>query len=172
MQPKTLNLVANPWAAIDAEGLPSGQCLRDPVEDGAPGYVGARIVGAVELRPKVTRNVNGVTQVISGARHLLTWEFDPKPVKVPNTGYYRDRAGKAPFELFAGDARTAAALGQDFVEPAKQIEAHRLLRVAEFDAQHGQGAWQELADERAAAAKANQPEAAPVVTETKPSGKK
>ncbi len=158
IQPKTLSLVANPWAAIDELGRPSGACPPDPTEDtGRRGFIGATQTAKL-VRAGHSRRVAGRSVVQESERHERTWEFDPNPVTLPNTGYYRDRAGKRPYELIAGDKRTAAALGVEFVEPKIIIEETRKLRVAEFDAQHGQGAWQELEDERkaeaAAAAKA------------------
>lgn len=147
--PKTLMLVANPWAAIDEQGRPCGACPRDPAEDnGKLGYVGARVEAKV-IKPGSSRRIGGKNVPVEFPEHDRTWVFNPEPVCVPNTGFYRDRAGKLPYELFPGDARTAAYLGyREYVPAAKLIEAERLKRIAEFDAQHGEGTWQMLEDER------------------------
>lgn len=149
LAPRTLNLVANPWAAIDADGRPCGACRRDPAEDNpALGHVGAALKVTV-ITPGSVRKIGRHEQVTEQPTEDRAWEFDPNPVRVPNTAYYRDRAGRAPYELFPGDAATARYLGyKDFTSSADLIEAHRKLRVAEFDAQHGEGSWQQLEDER------------------------
>ena len=147
--PKTLMLVANPWAAIDEQGRPCGACPRDTVEDnGALGYVGARLEAKL-IKAGSYRRVGNKDVILEHPEHDRTWVFATEPVRVPNTGFYRDRAGKSPYELFPGDAKTAAYLGyRDFVSAEKLIAEHRALRIAEFDAQHGEGSWQELEDER------------------------
>lgn len=149
LAPKTLMLVANPWAAIDANGRPCGACRRDPVEDNAAlGYIGARLESQL-IAPGSVRKVGRHEQVVEYPRYEREWVFDPNPVRVPNTAYYRDRTAKAPHELFPGDAQTAKYLGfKSFNSAAELIEAHRRLRIAEFDAQHGEGSWQQLEDER------------------------
>jgi len=147
--PKTLLLVANPWAAIDSEGRPCGACRRDPVEDNAAlGHIGARLEADL-IRPGSVRKIGKREQITEQPVYDRRWVFDPNPVKLPNTAYYRDRAGKAPYELFPSDEKTARYLGyKSFTSVADLIEAHRKLRVAEFDAQHGAGSWQELEDAR------------------------
>jgi hypothetical protein len=147
--PKTLMLVANPWAAIDEQGRPCGACRRDPAEDnGALGFVGAR-VEATLVKAGTTRRIGGKEVTLEHATHDRTWVFNPEPVRVPNTGFYRDRAAKLPYELFPGDAQTAAYLSySNFTSAAKLIEAEKVKRIAEFDAQHGEGSWQQLEDER------------------------
>jgi hypothetical protein len=147
--PRTLMLVANPWAAIDAEGRPCGACRRDPVEDNpALGFIGATLQAEL-IRPQTVRKVGRKEQVVERAKHDLTFEFTSTPVCVPNTAYYRDRAAKLPYELFPGDKRTADYLGyKDFVSADKLIEAAKKVAVATFDAESGEGTWQELEDGR------------------------
>jgi hypothetical protein len=149
LTPKTLLLVANPWAAIDEQGRPCGACPRDPAEDnGALGYVGARVTARL-LKAGSSKRVGTKDVPLEYPEHDRTWVFNPDPVRVPNTGFYRDRAGKLPYELFPGDAQTAAYLGyRDFTSAAKLIEAEKQKRIAEFDDQHGPGSWQQLEDER------------------------
>ena len=149
LAPKTLMLVANPWAAIDAEGRPCGACRRDPAEDNpALGHIGAKLNVTV-IKPGSVRKIGRHEQVTEQPTEDRAWEFDPNPVRVPNTAYYRDRAGRVPYELFPGDINTARYLGyKDFTSAADLIDAHRKLRIAEFDAQHGEGSWQQLEDER------------------------
>lgn len=149
LAPKTLMLVANPWAAIDAEGRPCGACRRDPAEDNpALGFVGAELIATL-IAPGSIRKIGKHEQVTEAPTWERQWVFNPNPVKVPNTAYYRDRTAKAPNELFPGDEKTAVYLGfKGFTSAADLIEAHRKLRVAEFDAQHGPGSWQQLEDER------------------------
>ena len=147
--PKTLMLVANPWAAIDDEGRPCGACRRDPVEDNPKlGYIGA-VLKVEVVSPGSVRKIGKHEQVTEAPGQIRTWEFSADPVRVPNTAYYRDRAGRAPFELFPGDETTARYLGyKNFKSSADLVAAHRALRISEFDAQHGEGSWQMLEDER------------------------
>lgn len=154
ISPKTLMLVANPWSAVDAEGRPCGACRRDPVEDNPSlGYVGARL-SAELIKAGSVRKIGRYEQVTDAARYDRTWVFDSNPVRVPNTKYYLDRAairadGTCEGSLFPGDTQTAKYLRyKTFNGAAELIEKHRQLRIAEFDAQHGAGSWQELEDER------------------------
>jgi hypothetical protein len=147
-------LVANPWSAVDAEGRPCGACRRDPVEDNPSlGYVGARL-SAELVKAGSIRKIGKYEQVTEVARYDRTWIFDSNPVRVPNTKYYLDRAavradGTCEGSLLPGDAQTAKYLRyKTFNGTAELIEKHRQLRIAEFDAQHGPGSWQELEDER------------------------
>lgn len=153
--PRTLTLVANPWAAIDAEGRPCGACRRDPVEDNPDlGFVGA-VLEARLIKAQSSRRVGKREQIVEHARHDRTFRFDPNPVRVPNTAYYRDRAAKLPYELFPGDAKTAQYLGyKDFVSAERLIAESKAKAIKTFDAENGEGAWQEFEDERAEADKA------------------
>lgn len=151
MTPKILRVVANPWSAIDEKARPCGAVLMDLDEHNpkAGKYVGAKLV-ATEIAPRKSRKVGKIFEVTQEARFDRAWVFSPLPQEVPAsngclTGYYRDRVVRN--ELLAADKECAAAARIEFVDPATIIAASKAARRAEYDAQHGVGAFDSMQPE-------------------------
>jgi hypothetical protein len=148
---KVLRVIANPWSAIDEKARPCGAVLMDLDEHNPkPGkYVGAKLV-ASETAPRRSRKVGKVFEVTQEARFVRTWDFSPNPQDVPApngvlTGYYRDRVIRN--ELLAADEECAAAARIQFRSPVTIIAESKAARRAEFDLQHGAGAFDALQPE-------------------------
>lgn len=145
---KTLNVMANPWAAIDEQARPCGSVLMDLDEHNPHGgkYIGAKLK-AVEVQPKKWRKVGRAIETTHEARYDRQWEFSDKPQQIPArngapSGYYQDRLRSR--ELIPADRECASACGVRFVSPAEAIEESKAARRLEFDAQHGTGAFDAL----------------------------
>lgn len=109
-------------------------------------YVGAKMQ-AEQLKASQTRRVGNLVETIVEAKHDRTWVFSSEPQETPNTGYYRDRAGRLPYELICADTATAKLVGVVFVDPQTVIAEAKGQRRAEYDAQHGDGAFDSLQPE-------------------------
>lgn len=145
---KTLRVQSNPWAAIDAQARPCGVVIREQADNDATGikYIGAKLT-ATEVAPKKWRKVGTAVETIQEARFDRSWTFIDGPVEVPApggklTGYYSDRIKRN--ELLAYDVECARGAGVAFREPKVVIAESMAARKSEFDAQHGDGAFDEL----------------------------
>lgn len=149
---QTLKVVANPWAAVDENARPCGRVVREQADNDVRGikYIGAELV-ADEVQMRKTRRVGNAIETTQEARYDRRWKFSLAPVEVPApkgklTGYYSDRVRRN--ELLAANEATAAAAGlPKFIEPGVIIAESKALRRAEFDAQHGAGAFDALQPE-------------------------
>jgi hypothetical protein len=141
-------VLPNPWAAIDEKARPCGRVSMDQDEHNPQGgkFIGAKLV-AIEVSPKKWRKIGRYIETTQEARYDRTWTFSTVPVEIPSTrgaptGYYCDRIKRG--ELIAADPACAAAVGVPFRDPAAVIAASKAARRAEFDAQHGSGAFDAL----------------------------
>lgn len=126
----TILVVANKWIHLDPDGKPQGAVLRDFIEDG-PGWLGAQRDG------KTGR-----------------FTFTDRPVKARATRYTRDRIVRG--EVFLASREHAFDLGiSQFEEPDALLVKAKAAAVAEYDDQHGAGAWARL----------NEPAPEPTVTQ-------
>lgn len=145
---KTLKVLPNPWSAIDAQARPCGAVMLDLDEHtSSPGkYIGAVMV-ATELTPRKWRKIGRYSETTQEARYERTWKFTNAPVSIPApkgapTGYYRDRLARG--ELIAADQECAIAARIPWRDPAIVLEESKSARRAEYDAQHGNGAFDAL----------------------------
>lgn len=134
-----INVVPNPWLALDAKGRP---CAVVPVDFEKHSqnrrWVGADLM-AVETRKQETQRVGKHTQVTVEARHEHRWKFATSPVAVPISDYYIDRLRRG--ELLPGDEECARSAGVPFVSPDKTLASAKAAAVSVYDGQHGEGAW-------------------------------
>lgn len=146
---RELVVFANPWVALDHKGRACGACACDPVHHTPD----RRFVGAeVDMeRTKLLRNPRP-GDVLRSVPQDTVWKFDTGPVKLPITGYYKDKIRKG--DLIAADAETAALAGIAFVDPTKTLAAAKASAIQAFDSMYGSGAYEHLEGERATAAKA------------------
>ena len=130
----TLNVVANPFQAVDHDGNPSGAVALDPdLNGGSRVFVGAAYDPASikTLRP----HVEGSPQT---SRVAARFVFDTTPQAVPATPYFVRRIAKG--ELFAADRATARECGisdAEFREPAELLAASRARAFDSFKAETG-----------------------------------
>jgi hypothetical protein len=133
-QPKTLNVVANPFCHLDHEGRPAGAAQREPnphVHSADIFYVGA---------------VRKFRQIDAGKPALgiapieeYTFEFSPDAVPVANSDYYR-RLVKSR-ELLAADKESWVAAGADpatYVDPKTALAHAKAGAIAQHKAAHGE----------------------------------
>lgn len=131
---KTLQVLPNPWSALDRYGIPCGVCPRDVDADaGGPGrFVGAKVCKKhTEILQKLDKD-----DTLRSAMQRTFFEYlghpslEPglaehlarcSPVEVPKTEYYLERIREG--ALFAADKETAALAGVHFVPPAKALSA-------------------------------------------------
>lgn len=143
----TFKVIANPWASIDALARPTGRVPLVSAGEARPGkFVGAKLV-ANKLTERKTRKVGRYFEVIQDARYDRVWEFSSAPVEVDAEGgrpapYYLERLREG--SLIPADQSCATACGVEFADPAVVIAKSKEARRAEFDAQHGDGAFDEL----------------------------
>lgn len=128
-QPKTLLVVANPYAALDAAGNPAGLVPKDPSTSRDGSHVGAtrRITSVEKVAKNELRSPNVTTEIT----------FSSEPVEVPSTEYYRRKIRRG--ELLAADQSTATAANlEKFVPPAKALAAAKKAAVDDYIATHGE----------------------------------
>lgn len=154
-----LMVLPNPWTFIDHLGRPAGTCPCDPFEHRPnPGAkVGARVSEVKVQRAQQTRRIGGRETVAVPGDFYPIWEFETEPVRLPNTGYYRDRIRER--ELIPTDQRTAALAGVEWREPSELLDEIRSVAIREFDARNGDGAYAALTEETHATA---EPQSEPI----------
>lgn len=131
-----LNVLPNPWAAVDGSGRPSGTYPEEPSQEGG-------VWGFDETRK---RFIGAALEHEAGETRIV---FGAEPVRVYASLHYRNAVKSG--ELLAADAATARACGIDFVEPAEVIARSKAARAAEWFAERGEPApW--LAEAAPAAA--------------------
>lgn len=157
---RTLLVLPNPWAAIHPEKGPQGNCLVDVSgREGAPTrFVGAtRAAVVVEKRPPNDPRGDRVDVAFTFPA-LKPGFLDGTPIEVPaSSHYYRDRLADG--SLVPADERTTRAVSCQF----KSLKEAKAAGVAAFDADHGEGSWEELERLLADTAKASKKAAEPVV---------
>lgn len=118
-----LNVLPNPWAAVDGAGRPSGTYPEEPSQEGGAWVFDGtrkRFVGAA------LEHVDGETRVVHAT----------EPVRVYASLHYRNAVKSG--ELLAADAETARACGVEFVPPADAIDRAKAARAAEWLAERGE----------------------------------
>jgi hypothetical protein len=142
-----LNVLPNPWAAVDGVGRPSGTYPEEPSQEGGVwGFdeTRKRFIGAA------LEHEDGETRVVHAT----------EPVRVYASLHYRNAVKSG--ELLAADAATARACGIDFVEPAEVIARSKAARAAEWLAERGEAApWLAPVAPAAAASAPEAPAPAP-----------
>ncbi len=137
---KFLKVVANPYCALDHEGVPCGAYPFDPEHGaGAMRNVGARIDTA---RTRVL--VKGHEMPFKGRKYPLSgggaqrtfWAYDLSPQDVPDCAHYR--AGIRSGDIFPGDEATARAVGATWRLPAEALSEAREEAIATWRANSGE----------------------------------
>ncbi len=141
----TIRVHANPYAALDHDGRPSGAVMFDPVDHHpyaqdteARRYVGA----AIDLEKTVVFQKAAKDSAQSDMQETH-WAFSAEAVELPRTHYYleRIRAG----ELFAADAETAEHAGVKFVPLVDAVTAAKTAALALWTAERPSRALPEWA---------------------------
>ena len=148
IHPSVLNVLPNPWCALDGEGRPAGAYPVDPDTFGMR-YIGARIAQA-QVESLTREQIAEGKKTLVAPRQKITWEFTTEPVAIRTNGdafgVLRKAVGCG--ELFTADEATARALGVRHQNPAKALAAAKEAARARFDAMHGAGTFDRLARER------------------------
>lgn len=145
----TFKVIANPWASIDAQARPTGRVplVSDDGQSVKPGrFVGAKLV-ATQTAERKTRKIGRYFEVTQDAAFDRAWEFSSAPVDVPGFAgrpapYYLEQLREG--SLIPADEACAVACGVKFVSPADVIAKTKTTRRAEYDSQHGAGAFDAL----------------------------
>ncbi|HSY22316.1 MAG TPA: hypothetical protein VK841_09390 [Polyangiaceae bacterium] len=157
-KPKSLRVFINPYSSVDHNGNPSGSLLADPVghikyRDARQGdtslepserfdqrsYVGARVVRGAMIRDAQLLPLARGGQILIGAEHEHSWDFDKEVQTVPYTLYYHRAILDG--HVFAADAKTWKALSKDrrtFVEPKQLLAWAKEGAIAAHLAMHGE----------------------------------
>lgn len=155
---KTYRVFPNPWALIHHEKGPQGACPVAMRDDAPLRFVGAERVSVVaEERDKKDPRGNRVSISFRFPKldaSLVKGEAIEVTAFAPDGHYYRDRMVDG--SLIPADERTAAAIPD---ARFKTLAAAKAAGVADFDAHHGKGSWDEL--EKLLADQAKAPVAAP-----------
>jgi hypothetical protein len=101
-------------------------------------WVGAKLK-ATETRAQESERVGKLAQVVVESEHQHHWAFATEPVSIPFSDYYVERIRHG--ELIAADAATAGRAGVKLAPFAEVLAAAKAKAVADYDAQHGTGAW-------------------------------
>lgn len=140
---RKLLVFANPYSAIDHEGLPSGSFPADPVHmAGNLGWAGARIDAAntkvhqhadAKRHPQFDRSSDrSLPQTTRWAFHDLA-----EPIELPDTPHYR--MGLRCGDLVPGDAYTSAAAGLvSHRDPVSVLAEKRANAIEAFVAERGE----------------------------------
>jgi hypothetical protein len=115
---QTISVLPNPWAAVDAFGVPCAVCPRDPDADaGGPGqYVGAKVdpkrtlvlqklEKGDDLRSPRQKTVFSYLGKPADDPELRAHLLSREPIKIPATTYYRQRIAEG--VLVCADAESA-----------------------------------------------------------------
>lgn len=134
MAKDTLNVLANPYSAIDHDGIPSGTCPADPQHGaGALRWPGARIdVSETRLLPHPDQNSVHPKSQDRSQPQITRWAFSAEPEVIPATHHYVVAVRDG--DLVAADEPTAKRCGIPFVEPMLVLATRRLDAILEFKA--------------------------------------
>lgn len=157
MQKKPLLVYANPYAATDHDGIPSGSCPADPEHSGGDLAWPGAAIDTAETKLEIMKFDD------RGARspHQTTrWKFSREPVPTPNTQHACSKIRN--LELIAADEETARSAGVKFEDPMKALAKERAREIAHWISYYGQppafaldptlDPWPELAEAKAASA--------------------
>lgn len=144
MRAKFLQVYANPFGFIDADGNPA--CVV-PMEashgGGARRYVGAHIDMSKSQAPKVAmhRISRGPSKPVAEVamelvRHPVVFVFDPGIQTVPNSAYYREMVRDG--ALVAAGPATALLCGVQYIEPTKRLAEVKDKAARDWLALHGE----------------------------------
>lgn len=135
-------VIANPFAALDHEGVPAGALPFDPEHgNGARRWVGASIdmerTKKIESKPHdVLRRGNKILFEPT-ARHRTFYKFDLRPQVVLDTVHYRRALEHG--DIFPADVETARKVGfKAFVPPAEALAKAREKAIDEWRSCYGQ----------------------------------
>lgn len=122
-----VEVYTNPYLQLDASGEP--QCV-------------------VPKGPKDGRGWYGATFDPKTGKFTVSGE----PVRCCFSRYITERIVRG--ELIAANKKLANELGINFIEPTELLAGYRLRAIADYDAQHGEGAFVGAEKSRAEAVKA------------------
>lgn len=149
VQKKKLKVLPNPWTYIDHTGRPAGHVkVEQPNRGFDPRAVGSRIADDPVLTSAAQKGVPLAQDV-----HEIEREYSKEPVEVPNTDYYRRCVING--DLIAADRETFVACGgrpKAFEAHQKHLDDKKTEAITRFDVDNGEGAFKQLAADRAEAA--------------------
>lgn len=138
-----LQVICNPFAHLDHEGLPAGALPFEPSHHGgARRWVGATIDTA---KTRIIQPAAGssAAAVLRGRKinyapppaQRTVFAHDLSPQTVPDSAYYRQaiRCG----DLIAADTATASAVGVEFIGADKGLSAARAAAIESFALANG-----------------------------------
>lgn len=109
-----ITVYPNKWLRLDAQGRPAAIVLKD-IGEGGKGFIGAKIVSGV-------------------VAHADT-------AQVRATNYIRDRIRRGELLVDEQTIKALSLYSDTWLPPQKALETARRTAIAEYDAQHGKGAW-------------------------------
>ena len=124
-----INVLPNPWSALDDQGNPAGICPVDPGLSTRRDFVGARFESA-EVIEKIPEGD------LRHPRQYNNWVFSAEPVRVEATPYYLEKLRNA--ELLPADAEAAKAAGIGFTTLYEITETQRVAAATKWNEQHGE----------------------------------
>jgi hypothetical protein len=124
-----INVLPNPWSALDDQGNPCGICPVDPGLSTRRDFVGARFESA-EVIEKIPEGD------LRHPRQYNNWVFSEEPVRVEATPYYLEKLRSA--ELLPADAEAAKAAGIGFTSVVEATKVQVMAAVAKWRGQHGE----------------------------------
>jgi hypothetical protein len=135
-----INVLPNPWSALDDQGNPAGICPVDPGLSTRRDFVGARFESA-EVIEKIPEGD------LRHPRQYNNWVFSEEPTRVEATPYYLEKLRSA--ELLPADAEAAKAAGVGWTTLYELTETQRVAAATKWNEQHGElPAWFTSAPEK------------------------
>lgn len=135
-----LRAFPNPYAALDADGMPSGAFRYDP-DHGMPNAI--HFVGVVVTRTQVPPPKGEKPRQFKKEGRFplvkLTFAYDfSAPTDLPHSDYFvRALRVTGPRDLIIADAATAAIVGVPFEDPQKVLEGERSAAIMRWNRQYG-----------------------------------
>jgi hypothetical protein len=133
MKPATLKVLANPYFALDANGMPAAMCRWDP-EVGRPGAV--EFIGVTIARKQEPFEERSPFRKRATPRRPAKLVYAQTPVEIPLTPMHRDYVRQG--ALLAADQPTARACLIFFVPPANALAQAKAQAIAQYRASNGQ----------------------------------
>lgn len=136
---RTLRVIPNPYAELDARGRIAGRVQLDPdAAAGALRYIGARLEAEILVKfAGEGRDGKPISDPRGTHIQDTRWRFSRDVETIPDTPHHR--AALRDGAIFAADAATHRAVfgaARPFVEPAKALADARASALAAWRAEH------------------------------------
>lgn len=122
----------NPYAALDAKGMPSGFCRYDP-EHGNPGEV--HHVGATLKETRLTEVRDQAKGETRPTKFTVEVSHSFEPALLPHTDYFVRRFRD--LDLICADEATARLCQMPFVPPSAALNSAKAAIIAEWTITYG-----------------------------------